>query len=139
MLPILTSIKTIWQNKFLVLLAAIVVILGVFYAYYYVTSIKITNLIGETARLKDSLEQKNAYIESLRKDYQIVVESREKLSRVFSNTNREVEELRRRFSREEGNRKSLSELSVKKKSLVESRINRATSETIDCFERLSRG
>lgn len=139
MVSVLTALKLIWDNKTALVFATLLGVLGIFYLYYSHTNSKISTLISENTSLQITVNQKDEYISSLKKDYQTIVDSKDRLAKAFAVTNAKVDELRSKLNREESGKKPLSELAVKKRTLVERRVNRSAAEVLLCFEKISRG
>lgn len=131
-------LKNLWNNKIALLLTALFFISVIFYFYYSYASEKITQYVQKTVELSKIIEQKNSIIESLKKDYESILASRDELMILVDKGNKEVSSLRDRLFRETRGKKPLSELARKKTVLVENAVNKATEDVMKCFEIISK-
>jgi hypothetical protein len=138
MTSIALILKYLWDNKTALLITVFFILCVGFYSYYSYASEKISQYISKNLELNRIIEQKNAIIDSLKKDYESIITSRDELMLLVDKGNKEISSLRDRLFRENRGKKPIGELARNKTVLVEKAVNKATEDVIRCFEKISK-
>lgn len=139
MISLLLILKQLWENKFVIALAALFAVIFAFYAYREHATSKIDSLNRDNQQLQKTIEEQQKKIEIISQNYELIIKSRDELTKQIEQSQKDIDELREKLNREDKGKKSLGELARKKPKLVENAINKATQKEIECFEILSRG
>lgn len=132
-------LKILWENRKLVAVATCTLVLVSFYIYYLKTSHTIENLARQNAELQNVVEEQKQKLEQMQKNYEKIIAGRDELLKQIKESQQELDDLKNKLFRENHGKMSLEELAKKKPKLVEKIINKATEDTLNCFETLSQG
>ena len=122
-------------NKYVI--GAILIIM--IYFTYRSMSLAIEDLENKTAIQTETIKQQVDTIESLKKDYNDIIKKRDEYKHEAEKLGEDKRLLEEKLYRENRGKKSLEELAVKKSTLIEKKINSATDNVLNCFERISHG
>lgn len=117
---------------YLASLAAVAVLVGIFYWYYTSSQETIAILNANNAKLEIALETQKQALESIKNDLQTQQNVLQQTYKDFDESRRLNQELSDRLSRHD-----LGFLAAKKPKLVENIVNKATSDAARCLEILS--
>jgi len=129
----------IYQNRYLLIVAAFVTLCIAFYIYFLRASSTIDRLESENNSLKTLVQQQIDAFNKMRKDYDDIIQAKEDLSKEVETLQEKQKTLEETIYRENRGKKSLEELATKKTSLIERMINRATEQVFQCFVEVSKG
>lgn len=117
---------------YLASLAAVAVLVGIFYWYYTSSQETIAILNANNAKLEIALETQKQALESIKNDLQTQQNVLQQTYKDFDESRRLNQELSDRLSRHD-----LGFLAAKKPKLIENIVNKATSDAARCLEILS--
>jgi len=109
------------------------------FVYYKYNQNLVERLRTEKSLLDLQVSQQKKAIESIQRDFKIIIENRQKLEKELEASRKESEKLRETLFRENQGKASLEELARARPGLVERRVNDATNNVFRCFEKLSAG
>lgn len=132
-------LQVIWQNRKLIAISGVVLLLTSFYIYHLRATNKIERLSNENHELQKIVEQQQKTIENLKINYEKIIVAKDQLNKQLEENQQELDKLKETLFRETQGKKSLEELARKKTSLVEKKVNKATDKVLKCFETLSQG
>lgn len=107
----------------------------------YIWYLRSTNdtLREEKKELTIAVEQQHRTIERLKEDVEDVIKAKDEIAEEKEKIAKKHSDLEKTLNRENRKKKSLEELAIKKTSLIQKKVNRATKEVFDCFEIITRG
>lgn len=129
----------IYQNRYLIVVAAFVSICTLFYIYFLQASSTIDRLETENTNLKVVVQQQIDAFNKMRKDYDDIIKAKDELGKEIQELQERQKVLEDTLYRENRGKKSLEQLATKKTSLIERMINRATEKVFQCFVEVSKG
>lgn len=135
----LATLYMLYKNKRVVGIVALVLFILSCIAYYYYASSKIERLKIENRELQQVVEEQKRQIETIKKNYEQLVKTKDDLNREIEEIRKKEDEEIEKIFREAHQKKSLGELALKKAKLVENAVNRATQNLFECFEIISLG
>jgi len=139
MTNILLFLKTLYQNRFLVVSGSVVVLLLAFYAYHLHASGKIETLQRDNQELSRRVEEQQKQIDTLKVNYDSIIKAKDELLVEVQALKEQQRKEEDKIYRENRDKKSIEELAIKKTALVQKVINKATKKVFDCFVTLSEG
>lgn len=135
MVPILPILTSIFTNKW--------VLIGIASAglFFYVQHLRSANeeLRNDKAALEVSVETQKETIKQILEDHKDITEAKTKIQEKVAKLEESSRKLEETLYRERRRKKSLEELAIKRASLIQKLINKATQKQFDCFELISQG
>ena len=128
-------VSSLLGNKYVLIALLVLSTLG--YIHYLRSSND--SLRTEKAALEVSNKTQQETINNLHEDIESVRKSIVALDTEKKSIEKQKKELDETLYREKNKKKSLEELAIKKTSLIEKLVNKATKAVFDCFELLSKG
>jgi len=130
-----TVFSYILGNKYVIGIILVLSVLG------YIQYLRSSNasLRTEKAALELSVQLQQETITNLQADIKQVRELEKSLQEEKKAVDKQKKDLDDTLYREKKKKKSLEELALKKTTLIEKLVNKATKEVFDCFETLSKG
>lgn len=139
MTNILVFLKTLYQNRFLVVSGGVIVLILSLYSYHLYATRRIESLERDNKELTRQVEEQQKQIDTLKVNYDSIIKAKDELLvevQILKEQQRKEED---KIYRENRDKKSLEELAIKKTGLVQKVINKATKKAFDCFVTLSEG
>lgn len=139
MMSILAFLKTLYQNRYVVISGGVIVLLLAFYSYHLYASGRIESLERDNKELTRLVEDQQRQIDAIKVNYDAIIKAKDELLievQALKDQQRKEED---KIYRENRNKKSLEQLAIKKTGLVQKVINKATKKAFDCFVTLSEG
>lgn len=134
---LLSLLKYAATNVYVIAASFVAVTTLSFIAYYRYTSYKIDNLTRTVVELESSVAQKSAYIESLKVDYAKILKSRSDIEDLNRKYEKSITSLRDKLNREASGKMGITELAIKKPSLVEKYVNKEIKRQLDCIKNIN--
>ena len=123
-------------NKYVLGFLGIAGIVG----YILIMRANLHALQKSNVELTNLAETRLIIINRIKDDYEQIVKIRDQLVQARIQLEEDKAKLEKTLWREkQSNKKSLEELAIARRTLIESKINNATKENLKCFEALSRG
>jgi septal ring factor EnvC (AmiA/AmiB activator) len=138
-MDILALLSVLYKNRVVIGIVTIAFFLLSCFAYYTYASSKIELLQKDNARLVQEIEEQKKITETLKQNYENLVNTKDDLARELDAIRKQEQEAIDKLNREQFKKRSLEELAIKKSRLVENAVNRATQSVFDCFEIISLG
>jgi len=129
----------LYQNRYVVVIGAIVLLCVSFYLYHLRATIKIERLETENAKLEDIVTRQSDALVKIEQNYKEIISAKDEMQKELHEIQERHDTLVKTIYRENRRKKSIEELARKKTSLIEKKINKATDNVLKCFETLSRG
>lgn len=107
-------------------------------AWIKYTNDTIKELRKENAIQREMVETLNANIDETLRRYAIINDAKSKLEEQKRASELELKTLKEVLYRENQRKKSLEELAIKRTSLIQLKINKASQEVLNCFESIAR-
>lgn len=139
MTNILLFLKTLYQNRYLVLSGSAVFLALSFYLYHLHATHKIESLEQEKKELTRLVEDQKRQIETIRVNYDAIIKAKDELSTEIQTLKDQQRKEEEKIYRENRNKKSLEELAIRKTGLVQKAVNKATKKVFECFVTISQG
>lgn len=139
MTSILAFLKTLYQNRYVVISSSVLVLILSFYAYHLHATKKIEALERDNKELIRIVEEQQKQIDVLKVNYDAIIKAKDELLTEVESLKVQQRKEEEKIYRENRNKKSLEELAIRKTGLVQKVINKATKKTFDCFVTLSEG
>lgn len=139
MTNILIFLKTLYQNRFLVVSGGVIVLILSLYSYHLYATRRIESLERDNKELSRQVEEQQKQIDTLKVNYDSIIKAKDELLvevQILKEQQRKEED---KIYRENRDKKSLEELAIRKTGLVQKVINKATKKAFDCFVTLSEG
>lgn len=126
-------------NKYVASILAVLILASSAYFYYWWSSSKLKAQSQEIIRLSEIVETQQEEIQKLDRNYKAIVKSHNDLFDETIRIRSQTRDLARVLYREHDKKKSIEELALSKTSLIEQKVNRATADVLNCFEKISIG
>jgi hypothetical protein len=139
MTELLAFFSALYKNRYVISAVGVVFLVLSFYTYHLYASARIDSLQRDNQDLSRKIEQQQREIDNLKVNYVNIIQAKDELSKevdALKNQQRTEEE---KIYRENRKKKSLEELAIKKTTLVQKVVNKATKKVFDCFVTLSEG
>ena len=138
-MDILAFLKTLYQNRYVVISGGVIILLLSFYSYHLYASGRIESLERDNKDLARQVEEQQRQIDVLKVNYDAIIKAKDELLTEVENLKTQQRKEEEKIYRENRDKKSLEELAIKKTGLVQRVINKATKKAFDCFVTLSEG
>lgn len=139
MTNILVFLKTLYQNRFLVVSGGVIVLLLSLYSYHLYATRRIESLERDNKELSRQVEEQQKQIDTLKVNYDSIIKAKDELLVEVQALKEQQRKEEDKIYRENRDKKSLEELAIRKTGLVQKVINKATKKAFDCFVTLSEG
>lgn len=139
MTNILVLLKTLYQNRYLVISGSALFLALSFYLYHLHATHKIESLERNNQELTKLVEEQKRQIENIQVNYDAIIKAKDELSTEVQSLRDSQRKEEEKIFRENRNKKSLEELAIKKTVLVQRAVNKATKKVFECFVTLSVG
>ena len=134
-MPIPAIVGSLLTNKYVLALIAA----GALFIYIQNLRWSVDSLTTEKAALESTVKTQAETIKHIKEDVEKVTKSRDEIAKEKEKLDKETKELTDTLHRENKKKKSLEELALKKTSLIQLKVNKATKEVFECFELISNG
>jgi septal ring factor EnvC (AmiA/AmiB activator) len=132
-------LATLYNNRYVIAIVAVLGLLGSFYTYHLYASARIDSLVRDNQELSHTIAEQQRQIDTLRVNYESIVKAKDDLFVEVEKIKADQRKEEERIYRENRKKKSLEELATKKTRLVQNAVNKATKRAFECFETISEG
>lgn len=139
MTNILIFLKTLYQNRFLVVSVGVIILILSLYSYHLYATRRIESLERDNKELSRQVEEQQKQIDTLKVNYDSIIKAKDELLVEVQALKEQQRKEEDKIYRENRDKKSLEELAIRKTGLVQKVINKATKKAFDCFVTLSEG
>lgn len=139
MTNILIFLKTLYQNRFLVVSGGVIVLILSLYSYHLYATRRIESLERDNKELSRQVEEQQKQIDTLKVNYDSIIKAKDELLVEVQALKEQQRKEEDKIYRENRDKKSIEELAIRKTALVQKVINKATKKAFDCFVTLSEG
>lgn len=134
-----TFFASLFANSYTKWVLGFLIVFGLCYGYYWHSQAVIEKLTQQNQILTMQNTELNKALVALKTDYDNIIKSKEELAKTISDLQKQTNQIKNTLYRENEKKKSLEVLAFKKTKLVQDLVNKATHNTMACFETLSQG